>query len=573
MTTEEKQLRVLCREFMFRIVDLEILAARGDAGKLLGQFAALLAALSLMLAVPAIRFLNSLSPREGFEIAAWPDEHFLIATTMVVVGLFAVLSWDSIFLSQRDVLVLGPLPIRTRTLCLARAAASAGALSLTVIAVNVFTGVAYPVVLGASVPELFRFLVAYWVTMFAAGAFVFCSLLCVQGLAAQVFPRRWFLRLSAVLQMAAFCIVLSVYFLQPSWATPRDLTASAHQPVVVWLPSYWFLGLLHELAGTMHPALIPLLRRAFAGLLIATLGAAFALLLSYFRALRRIIEEPDVAPGVGRASWSPQVGSSLTTAVVHFSVRSLFRSGQHRVVLAFYVGVGFAIALAYSRDLLYGSASALWYQVNEPLLIASTVMMCFAVVGVRVVFSLPVTLKANWIFQTTARYSAREYMAATRMALILIGVAPVWLLSAALLLALWPLWTAAGHLAVLALLGMIFSDLSAAGFKKIPFTCAYLPGRANVHVTSGAYVIVLVALVETGMRLEMRALETPASFAAMVVVLAVAALGAWRLAAARARSPEALLRFEEVPVAEVLPLDLHRDGALVVDSAVRASRG
>ena len=46
----------------------------------------------------------------------WSGEHFLIETTMLVVGLFAVLSWDSTFPDKRDVMVLAPLPIRSKTL-------------------------------------------------------------------------------------------------------------------------------------------------------------------------------------------------------------------------------------------------------------------------------------------------------------------------------------------------------------------------------------------------------------------------------------------------------------------------
>ena len=43
-------------------------------------------------------------------------QHFLIATTMLVVGLFAVLSWETTFPDQRDVLVLAALPVRARTI-------------------------------------------------------------------------------------------------------------------------------------------------------------------------------------------------------------------------------------------------------------------------------------------------------------------------------------------------------------------------------------------------------------------------------------------------------------------------
>jgi hypothetical protein len=36
------QFRVLYREFLFRMIDLDMLSAQGDAGRLFGQFAGLL---------------------------------------------------------------------------------------------------------------------------------------------------------------------------------------------------------------------------------------------------------------------------------------------------------------------------------------------------------------------------------------------------------------------------------------------------------------------------------------------------------------------------------------------------
>ena len=82
--------------------------------------------------------------------AAWSVEHFLIATTMLVVGLFAVLSWDSTFPDRRDVLVLAPLPVRARTLFLAKVAAVATALSLTVALLHSVAGLAWPLAVGAA---------------------------------------------------------------------------------------------------------------------------------------------------------------------------------------------------------------------------------------------------------------------------------------------------------------------------------------------------------------------------------------------------------------------------------------
>jgi hypothetical protein len=558
------QFRVLYREFLFRMVDLEILAARADMTKLLAQFGALLAAFSLMLSGGAVRYLYSQATDAERLIGAWTMEHFLIATTMAVVGLFSVLSWDSAFPDRRDVLVLAPLPVRTRTLFLAKVGALATALGFTVLAVNVFTGISWPFALvqahGGILGGL-RSLAAYWITMLAAGAFILCSVLAVQGLAA-LLPRRQFLRVSGFLQLAAFCLFLSVYFLQPSLTTPMALAAPENQRLLTWLPSYWFLGLFQGLNGTTHTAFGGLERRAWMGLAAAAPGAILAFLLSYFHMLRKVVEEPDIIPGTRAAGWSPRFGNPLETAIVLFSARTLLRSRQHRVILAFYLGIGLAIALAYARSVLQGSARVPWYRMNEPLLISSVVMICIAVMGVRTVFSMPLELRANWIFRITAVRGAPEYMAAIRRSLIVLGVAPVWGASAVLFLSIWPPWPAAAHLAVLGFLGILLVDLRLHGFQKVPFTCSYMPGQANVHVTSGAYGIVLLALAEIGVQIEFRRLRDLAGYSMMLAVLGAAAIWAKRRTAARAKSPEAALQFEETPPKDIFALELHRDGVI-----------
>ena len=144
------QFRVLYRQFLLRIVDLEILAPQGDIAKLLGQFAALLITVSLWILLPSVGLAAAPSAPDLGLALAWVEEHFLISTTMLVVGLFAVLSWESTFPDRRDVLVLSPLPVRGRTLFFAKVAAVATALSLTVLALNVFPGIAAPFAFAAA---------------------------------------------------------------------------------------------------------------------------------------------------------------------------------------------------------------------------------------------------------------------------------------------------------------------------------------------------------------------------------------------------------------------------------------
>src|SRR6516162_3934602 len=97
------QFRVLYRQFLFRMVDLEVLSAHalGDANKLLGQFAALLVFISNLLSLSAFGFAGSHMDPPARLAFTMVIGHFLISTTMLVVGLFAVLSWDSTFPERR----------------------------------------------------------------------------------------------------------------------------------------------------------------------------------------------------------------------------------------------------------------------------------------------------------------------------------------------------------------------------------------------------------------------------------------------------------------------------------------
>src|SRR5439155_18028477 len=66
-----------------------------------------------------------------------------------------------------------------------------------------------------------------------------------------------------------------------------------------------------------------------------------------------------------------------------FSVRTLLRSRQHRTILAFYLGIAFAVTIfflkspAAQRQLFEAPASDPWRQVSTPALAASMVIWAF----------------------------------------------------------------------------------------------------------------------------------------------------------------------------------------------------
>jgi predicted permease len=574
---EQRQFRVLFRSFVSRMIDLELISARGEIQTLPAQFAAMLAAFSFTLTVYLTpRYGTSPLPHAKLMTLAWLDEEFLIGATMAIAGLFTLLAWNSVLPDRRDSLVLGPLPVRLRTLCQAKAAALLTSLGISVFAINAFTGLAYAVV--AAHPGFLGFvrcLAAYWLTMAAAGLFMCCALLAIQGIASQIFSYRIFQSVSSFLQLAAFFVILAVFFLKPPLATVAKLTAPGNQRLIEWLPTYWFLGLFQQLNGPMHPVFAPLAARALWSLLAAVTIAATTYVMAFRYGLRRILEQPDIATGdrsrppsrVITAIAAKLLARPLDRAIVLFTARGIARSRQHRLILAAYGGIALAIALAYLKSYLYGALLP-WEDRDVPLLAPSVVLLVFAVLGARAIFALPIALPANWIFRITAVHTTQAYFSAVRKALTAVAVTPVLLACTGAYCFLFPGRKGLEHIAIVAILAIILVERSLYRFRKIPFACSYLPGKANLKVKLGVYGILFLVACDVGVRIEAATLPQVSSFATLAAVLLAAAAWSWfrtvRMAAAR----DARLQFDEVPVADIFALDLTGEGGeAYVDTA------
>jgi hypothetical protein len=541
------QFRVLYRVFLLRVVDFELMSASGDPTRLLGKFATIFSSVSLLFALPGILYLAGRQRLKSTE--AWTAEHFFIATTLTLVGVIMALNWDSAFPDRRDVLVLGPLPVRASTLFLAKISALIAAPGLAILGLNIFSGLVWPL-LFASGKEGFvgrlRVWPAYWITMFAAGGFVVCTVLAVQGLAANLLPRQHFLRLSAFLQAGFLCLLLSLYLLEPHLESPAALIAPENRRLLEWLPSYWFLGLFQQLNGSMDPAFLPLVRRAWMALEASVLSAGLVPLLSYFRIMPRIVEQPDILPGSRGISWPLHAGDSLKNAITLFVMRTLLRSGQHRMILSFFSGIGLAIVVGYVT--LFDGWGFKRTGMSIAFLIASILMLVFVIVGMRAVAAIPISLSANWIIRVTQVRPPSAYQEAVRFSWIALGVAPIWLLVAGLLLTTSPSWQVCGHLVVLLLLGTLLVELCLLSFFKVPFTCSYLPGKANIHIAFWSGLVLLFQLVSTGARFESRVLNHPLNYVFTILFLAMTLVALRRLTEARVRRGGEVVFEEEYPV-------------------------
>jgi hypothetical protein len=561
------EFRVLYKQFLLRVLDLEALSIDADVTEYLGQFAGILIFVSTMHALGGLMMIAlHPAPPTAAELywLSWPVEHGMIERMLLAAGLVAVFLWNAVFPDRRDVFVLGPLPVSPRTILAAKVASPAAVLAMTVVCLNFATNLIWPFIFSwrdllGGFPHGARLCFACWLAVLAATVFLFASLLAVEGMAALLLPRGAFLRFSVLGQLAAFVLFPTAFFLFGGLDTPQQILSPANHTLVFWWPGYWFFALLRHTAGDLPPEMTFLATRAWIALGVSVFLAAVALTAAYRRTMRKTVEQPDLVPATRGFRWTPPLGNRLTTALVLFSFRTLARSRQHRVALALAWALVLAIVLAMVRN----ASNSSWPRpVDDGFLVPTFLMMALALAGLRAIFSLPVALKANWMLRVTQLRPTENYLAATRRILFLLAVAPVWLVSLLLSAGYRPWLPVAEHMVLLAFFALAAVELCLVGFAKIPFTCSYLPGKANVQFVFWGFLLVIFFLVMLVPAYERPTLDDPFRLLLTAGVLGAAAgvLRLWN----RSRERWTELYFEEMPEQLILSLNLkidpHRNG-------------
>jgi hypothetical protein len=316
--------------------------------------------------------------------------------------------------------------------------------------------------------------------------------------------------------------------------------------LVAFTPTFWFYALSVRLDGLLPTSLTWLSTRAELAVALSTAGAATSLLFCYFHTLRKTIEEPDLIPAARTAGQTFRFASPLKTAVFLFSLRALTRSRQHRLAFAFYLSIVFAIALGTVK---FGIMLPAPHPLTQDFLLNTLLMMSFAVVGLRSVFSLPISLNANWVLRITQLRPTPDYTAATRLTLILLAVLPVLVATAILAITFRPWHQVAAHLVILLLIGCLLAEVGLINFYKVPFTCSYLPGKSNIQFVFWGFLVLFVPLAMQFASREQRAIESPPQFLYLTgsLLVLVTALRAFN----HHQAKSAAIYFEELP-AEVL---------------------
>ena len=187
----------------------------------------------------------------------------------------------------------------------------------------------------------------------------------------------------------------------------------------------------------------------------------------------------DTGRGWGSRLLELWIRNPREQAAFAFTWKTLSRSRIHRLLLLAYAGLALGWVIKAALDAppvsLHDEGMYGLMAVASPLGLA--VLMILAL---RYLFSLPVTLQANWMFQTADQEGRDAWLAAVQRFVIACGIAPVYLASLPASIAILG-WlralavTALGVLVALLCFERLFRD-----WRKLPFTCSYLPGKQTV---------------------------------------------------------------------------------------------
>jgi hypothetical protein len=483
-----------------------------------------------------------------------------VTYSMIVLGFVALIVWEAVFPDRRDARTLGVLPLPARTHVVGRLAALGAFGALFAVGINLESAVAYALVLWAHdvAPGFLRPATAHLAATALAGLFAFFLVIVAEGVLLNTFGRKGAQRLALALQIVWVLVLLEA--MPFVWRTGIDVVASmrAGTPVdggALLVPPVWFLALNRTLAGMADVLPAEYAVTALAGTMAAA-GAAVLLLVGAHGRLVRLALEGQAPGSAGRRRFEPVaralgglVRHPIERALLGFTMTTLARSRVHLTILATYLGVAGAFIVPALIPLL-GTRRAV-DDLSRPglaLLSAPLVLYFWAMCAMRALFAIPREIKANWIFRLHARDDRmHRVIGGVRAALLLAVVAPVAMAAGIMGVPLWGARTGAAYAAFTLVAGVLLADLILCGLRKIPFACAYFPGRSRAATRWPLYVLAFTSYAYGLAGLELAALSSPLRLVGLLGGMAGSSFILFRIRRLALRPPPGLTYEETDP--------------------------
>ena len=552
------QIDALTRAFFARFFESEITAGADDMKQ---TFFWLLAALALPgIFIPVLMSFDwgLLSLVDGYAAvrrASMNEKAFYLGVSMLTAGALTAIAWTSLLPDRRDTLILGAMPVEPWVVVTAKLAALGAYIAIIAAATHLVGTLFWGSLLGNMAPFAFllRSFAAHFVASAAITATTALAIAAAQGLTLVILGPRLFQRASTILQVVVVALLAILLALLPALgsATVHTLVGGPRaQPWLLSLPPLWFLGLYEWIVGESQPVHGMLAQRAVFALTVC----AVAVLVTYPLAYRRLMVAVVEAGRRPRGAVTRRLHDTLVAAAgrhpapraaAEFLIATVGRVERHRFILAITIG----LALAWSVPGLLGYTPS--DRPSPSLLSLPIAVMMFLLAGLRMASVLPGDPRAAWLFETHHLSRAHARQALERM-MLLLGIAPLVLLSTPVYWYLWDARIALTHAAVMLALGVATTELLIWHSSGMPCGQQWTPARMGFGrrwpVQAGIFLLVVRGVPAVEVLLYTSPFGT-ALFVAALIILA----GLARYASAR---HEIVPTYEEVdPVAGVLRIN------------------
>jgi hypothetical protein len=545
----------LVRHFFGRFFDNEFVAQNTEIQVTVTKMLALLSSPGIIL--PCLRYTTYLGldayPSEMRYRMLWSDRCLYLSFSMLVMGAVTVVEWDALFPDRRDYATLMPLPILSRTIFLGKVSALALFVIAFTASVNLVSMVTFPAVSYRGPWEgLVLTIAAHGISILASSAFAFLFLVALEGVLLNVLSVRWFRKLSAYIQGAMVFVLLWLFFLFPNISASVAQLKAENSWVLYAFPPAWFLGMNEVMLGSRDAVFLALAHRAQMALGLVTLVAGLSYTVAYRRHVRRTLESTEGGDST-RTAMHERIGliadrlapDSVERGTVAFIGKTMARSAKHRIFLAAYAGVGFALAAQVMPAVKNRDA---W--LSLPLVVGF-----FILSGMRFIFTIPSELPANWQFRVSDTDQQRAALNGTRTAMRWFGVAPLFLALSPFYFLWWTPGVAVANLVFSITISLLLIEVLTMELRKIPFTCSYPPGKANVTILWVGYWVGFLAYAFSMANLESWMVKRPRRLIPFYLIVAILFAGFewWRR---RADAVGVALIFDDAADPVVLTLGL-----------------
>ena len=498
------------------------------------------------------------APADAYVREVVADHAFLMAVPMWIVAGAMSLVGQSLFPDETDFRVLMAEPLSRTEVFAAKLAALLlfGGLFVVGSHLGLLPVAALTLIGAAKTGSVALAAVAFAASSLAASLFAALGIVAIHGLLVLLASRSRLLAFSGAVRI----VVIGGLVLALPLVTRLPAAAGAFEANAWWLPwapPAWFAGLERWLIGDTTRGVLA------AQAMAATIGAVAIAVFSYVRLYRRFDRVTfQSARSARSARQAPTIarwcrGAPVRGAVGRFVSITIQRSVLHQgVVVGLLAGVG---------GLVINSLLSADWPVDGPadsalvwtLLWAPMTMVFLSAPAIRLALSVPLDLRANWIFRMAEDVDGRAEVAdaSVRTVLALAVALPIALIA--------PLqWWAMGEGLVAVLLvetaiGWLFVEFLMADWHRVPFTCSYIPGKGFVpQMCVKAFASYVVFTFATGLMLR-ASLGSRTAALALVTVFSVAAGVLRKRRTHRARQTS--LIFEDHVPSDVTPLRLNAD--------------